>query len=638
MADARTREPTRDRVSSSRDDHPRVLVVLVVRDGAKWLARCLRSLARQTHPRLGVVAVDNGSTDGSGERLVEALGERRVLRVERNIGFTDAVSRALEVPAADRADYFLLVHDDSVLAPTAVERMVECASRIRGTGVVGPKVLDGERPRVLREVGLATDRFGYPHSPLEEDELDQGQYDSIREVLFVSTAAMLVSRDAWLRAGALDERLVTTHSDLDFCWRVRLAGYRVVVDPRAVVHHFAVGERGLRAGSRAGRARYLAERAGLLSLLKNYRLGSLFWILPIYVAQGVVKIAVFLAGRRFSTAGQILAAWGWNIVHLPGTIRRRVRGHAVRTAKDRDVLRFMAPAGERGRRLVQEASALLFGGTESVEDPAERRAVGERVSSFVLAHPVALGWTAAIALTLIAFRDVLFGPLPAGGALPVFPRRAGELFGAFLQPWHDSAFGTAAPASPALVPLGLASFLTLGNPRLLMRLLVAAGPLVAGVVCYRAALRLTSMRIAAVAAAACYAASAVVLWAASEGRIGAVVYLMALPWLAVRVLEGFAEAPRRWGPWALGTGAILAITASFFPSAWMGFALFLAASLLTTPARAILRGAGLAFVGAAAAVALILPFAMRIVIAGGPGASDAAGAARWADLARLAPG
>jgi GT2 family glycosyltransferase len=83
---------------------PSVLVVLVVHDGAPWLRECLASLAAQTHPRLGAVAVDNASSDDSREILVQALGERRVIALAENQGLAGAQKAALELPPAEKAD------------------------------------------------------------------------------------------------------------------------------------------------------------------------------------------------------------------------------------------------------------------------------------------------------------------------------------------------------------------------------------------------------------------------------------------------------------------------------------------------------------------------------------------------------
>src|SRR5205807_2865044 len=77
---------------------PAVLVILVSKDGAGWLRECLRALSAQTYPRLGVIAVDNGSTDGSLELLHRSLGHERVLSRPENPGLPAAVQAALSIP------------------------------------------------------------------------------------------------------------------------------------------------------------------------------------------------------------------------------------------------------------------------------------------------------------------------------------------------------------------------------------------------------------------------------------------------------------------------------------------------------------------------------------------------------------
>src|SRR5256885_13838161 len=106
---------------------PSVLVVLVAKDGAAWLRQCLVGLSRQTYQRLRVIAIDNASVDGSGALLDQALGADRVIHLEANVGFGAAVAAALGVPDAAEADYVLLLHDDALLAPDAIHRMVETA-------------------------------------------------------------------------------------------------------------------------------------------------------------------------------------------------------------------------------------------------------------------------------------------------------------------------------------------------------------------------------------------------------------------------------------------------------------------------------------------------------------------------------
>jgi GT2 family glycosyltransferase len=619
---------------------PSVLAVLVTRNGAAWLPRALRSLARQTHPRLGVLAIDNASTDGSAELLEGALGARRVIRLTENLGFAASIRRAMEVPAVRDVDFLLLMHDDAALAPQAVARLVEEAGRVPGAGVVGPKVLDWGG-RVLREVGFSTDRFGYPHSPLEDGEIDQGQYDAPREVLFVSSAAMLVARTALDRVGAPDDRLAPARDDLDFCWRIRLAGYRVLVTPRAVAVHRMARERGERSGAPRPRPRYETERAAIAAILVNCRLVTLAWILPLYGIQGLGRLVLYLLGRRFDRAGEVLGAWGWNIAHFPGTISRRLRAQGTRRVSDREIARFMSPAGARLQRWATQASGLLVGGRAAkVEEGEELEAppLRQRVASVVGDHPVAIAWIVAAIVTLVAFRDVLFVPDIEGGTFPVFPPDASAFFQAFASAWRPTGFGGPEMASPALVPLGVGSFLTLGSPQLLGRLLVGLGPVAAGASCYGAVRRLGPGPGAAVVSAVSYAAAAPALWAASEGRVSVIVLLAILPLVLSRLVAAFAPGgPARPLRWAVGTGMALAVAVSFEPSAWIAVVL-LAAPLLMIPERRGGRIRGLLLAAGTAAVGglLVFPFVVTLVQAGvtpGPPVR-----ARFSDLLLLAPG
>ena len=102
------RSPASDDVRS-----PSVLVVLVTRDAAGWLRGCLESLAGQTHPRLGVVAVDNGSSDGTLEVLHHALGEGRVVALGENRGLLLRPEMTVHV------DFLLEKRDDVLAVPRA---------------------------------------------------------------------------------------------------------------------------------------------------------------------------------------------------------------------------------------------------------------------------------------------------------------------------------------------------------------------------------------------------------------------------------------------------------------------------------------------------------------------------------------
>ncbi len=237
-----------------------------------------KALAAQTHQVEQTVAVDTASRDRSGAVLGELIGQDTVFGMQRSTGFGEAVAVALRHAAARRSgmtdpglarvDWVWLLHDDCEPAPDALERLLRAASKDRSVVVLGPKVLDGQDRRTLREVGVSIDRAGRRVTGIDPGEIDQGQHDHKRAVLAVGSAGMLVRRDVWDRLGGFDQGLGLFRDDVDFCWRVQAAGYRVQVVTDAVLYHRELAGR-RRRPSDAGNARQLDRRNALLVLAVN---------------------------------------------------------------------------------------------------------------------------------------------------------------------------------------------------------------------------------------------------------------------------------------------------------------------------------------------------------------------------------
>ena len=617
---------------------PSVLVVLVVRDGARWLRECLRALAAQRYPRLGVVAVDNASSDGSLEILVQALGERRVLSLPEDRGIAGALVAASELPAAQAADHLLIVHDDTALAPDAVAHLVDTAEGIHGVervGVVGPKVVDWDDPRVLREVGRSVDAFGHTYTPLQEGEWDQGQYDRVLEVLFVSSCAMLISREALQRTGPFDERYGGHHDDLDFCWRARVAGFRVLMTPLAQARHRDAGARGERPERHRRRSsRYYAERSGLASMLKDYGVLTLLWLLPLYAVAGIVRLFLLALARRFEDAYDLLSAWGWNLVHLPGTIRRRVRAQSVRTVRDHQVRRFMASAF-RLPRWFERAEEILDEQLEEGEEEQPR--LRERAASLALAHPVLVGATLSVALGALAVRHFVGPEVLQGGALAVFPADPSGFWNELLSGTRTTILGGAQSASPALAPLGGLSWLVFGSTALAQKVLLAALPPIAAGSMYRALSRQTQQPVAAVVGAVSYGLSALAMWSFSEGRIPVFVMLAVLPTAWDRLDAAFSsEGPDRTIRTVVSLGVAAALGTVFFPGTLLAIGPILVVMLLAARRRG--RGLAIAVAGAITTAALVFPVLPSIVDAPAAELSSSIGSDDVWSILRLAPG
>jgi GT2 family glycosyltransferase len=618
-----------------------VLALIVVGPGVSPRLRdCLLSLANQSYPRLGVLAVDDGADDASREMLHRSLGARRVLKNERPMGDARSTRAALDRPVARGADFVLIVDPRASLDRDAVARLVEAAVGIgvEDVGIVGAKIVDRDHPRSLRDIGRSSDRFGHASSPLQPGEIDQGQFDRVLEVLCVSSAAMLIARQAWERAGLWDERLDRTHADLDLCWRARVAGYRVLMTPLARV---LMGDEATGRADLGRSVRYEEDRAAITAMLKNYGRLSLAWIAPAALLMGALRIVYLSLGRRFEEALDVVAAWWWNIAHLPGTVARRRRVQKARRVRDRSLRRFMESAGLRSPRWFATAERILEEQRAIDEadegEPIQRR-LRDRTASLVGTHPVIVASFLAIVVGAVAVRELLGPDALAGGALPMFPDRAGDLFAELASAVRSTPLGGPLGPSPAVGGLGVLSVAALGDPSLVQKAVLFAGPPLAAILMYRAAARLSVRPGPAVLAAAAYGLGALTLWAFSDGRIGLLIAVAVLPAVAERIEAAFAEVEPPGGRerFVAGSAVTFAVAVASFPGIALTIAVLVAIRVCAGPSR--LRGLVLITLGAVGAAVLLFPFVPTLMADGGRALTSLVGTTEPDRLVRLSLG
>lgn len=610
---------------------PRVAAILVVHEGERWLPGVLATLARVRYPALDVVAVDSGSSDGSAALLAAKLPADRIVTMERNQGFGRAVAAAVAgSDVVTDADMILLLHDDVLLAPNALARMVAALLEDDSVGIVGPKLRDWSGDRVLQEVGLTIDRLGRAESRLEPGELDQGQHDQQRPVLYVSTAGMLMRRDVLRRVGGFDARFPVFRDDLDFCWRAWLAGERVEVVPAAVGYHIAAASRRARQVGRgkAWEPRYFAERHTLATLLKNYSLLQLAWVLPVVVLFGLFKLIGFLATRRFSDAVATVRAWAWNLVQLPFTLRRRRQVQARRSVSDRDLLGLFAPGLPRARSYAEAVGSWLAGGsTRALMDEGEdRQAIdgGKSLGRRMIEHPAAaVGVVLGIAYLIGASR-LLGGGQIVGGEIAPWPSSALGFLRAFVSPWNPDPLASGTFTSPIQAFLGLVGLLGFGSAWLAQRLVVLGLLPLAWVLAVRAGRLVTTRPGPRVLGATLYVISPVMLGTLADGRLGMLAVAALLPGLllvGVRTMSVTADPAGSWRAMALFTlGLIVSVAAapSLLPLLAVVYVSLLCVSLLRR--REGRRQSTLRLLGAGALTLVVLsPWLYELVRGGWSG-------------------
>ncbi len=243
---------------------PPVVAVVVSHDPGPWLEECLSSLAAQDYPQLSVLVVDAASTEAVAPRVAAIAPEFFLHRIEENIGFGPSANAVTGL--VEGATHFLFCHDDVVLEPGAVRRLVEESFR-SNAAITGPKLVDDADSGRILQLGLGVDRFGAPLRRVERREWDQAQHDEVSEVFAVPGGCTLVRADLFGAMGGFDREISMFGEDVDLCWRARLAAARVVVVPQAVARHVEATSARRRP---LPESRSLQWRHELRAVLKNY--------------------------------------------------------------------------------------------------------------------------------------------------------------------------------------------------------------------------------------------------------------------------------------------------------------------------------------------------------------------------------
>jgi GT2 family glycosyltransferase len=655
---------------------PAVVAVVVTSDPAPWLEEALASLAAQDYEELSVLVLSTAAGDSEvNERVARVLPDAFVRHLPGRPGYAGASNEALGM--VEGAAFFLLCHDDVALYPDAVHKLVEESFR-SNAGVVSPKFVNWDDPRILLHVGMSCDKTGAVVDRILEGEVDHGQHDAVRDVFVAPGGCVLVRADLFAELKGFDPGIVAMGEDLDLSWRSQVAGSRVVVAPDARVRHreaVASGLQPLRTpGEPEGRhpvtLQSLQRRHELRVVLKCYTRFHLLRVLPqaALLAFGEVLVAV-LAGDR-DRVRAVTGAWRWNARRLTelSVLRGELAGH--RLFPDSEVRRLQVRGSARLSRYISRLShqgleaanavaatrerseretertgevAVLTGSVGSAFsedadfdelDDLGRRAGRDRFGRRVRSAPLGTGRQRAVAMVIallviaIGTRDLFFGTLPLVGQLAPLPSWSTS-WHHFFSGWQSAGVGTTAPASPAFGLVGLTGTVLFGAMGTLQRVLLLGCIPVGAWGVSRFARPLLSAR-ARVVAVICYLGLPLPYGALGTGRWDGLVAFAVFPFIALRLARAAKVAPYglelgpHWRSRPVGQvvilGAVIAAAAGLAPAVvpmvLVTAVAWVLGSVLVGEREPTWRVLVVAVQAVAVALALALPWVVGTLLAG----------------------
>lgn len=314
---------------------PKVGIIILNWNGWKDTIECLESLYQITYPRYEVIVVDNNSTNGSIEKIKEycegrikvgsnfvefnssnkpikivefareEFGEPEekeilpsnrklvIIKNEKNYGFPEGCNIGMRYSLRRRADYLLLLNNDTVVAPDFLNKLVEVAKSDPSIGILGSKIYYYNQPSVMQAAGGKITWWAGLIKTYGMNEEDVGQYDRIAERDYVYGTSFLIKKDVIDKISFMDPYFFFGVEEYDYCNRAKKAGFKVLYVPNSKIWHKA-GASSAKVPQYSETAYLIAKKGGFLKYKYIYRLFRKHCPMPVSIFAFIGYYLIFI--------------------------------------------------------------------------------------------------------------------------------------------------------------------------------------------------------------------------------------------------------------------------------------------------------------------------------------------------------
>jgi len=276
-------------------------------NGLEYLEAYLSDVEFSTRDQVDVLVIDNASTDGSASYVKEWHPGVKVVSLSENHGFAEGYNQGLK---GINTPYTVILNSDVKVTENWLDPLVNILETDNSIGCIQPKIRSIEQPDEFEYAGAAggyLDKLGYPFCRgrlFDTVEKDTGQYDDQQEVFWASGAAMVIRTKLFKKVGGFDKDFFAHMEEIDLCWRIKRAGYKVVYSPSATVYHLGGGTLSYDSANKI----FLNFRNNLALLTKNENKRSLLWKIPArLILDGVAALRFLVSGNVSSFTAVIRA-------------------------------------------------------------------------------------------------------------------------------------------------------------------------------------------------------------------------------------------------------------------------------------------------------------------------------------------
>ncbi|MBL7828804.1 MAG: glycosyltransferase family 2 protein [Saprospiraceae bacterium] len=199
------------------------------------LLQSVRSLAGSD---LEVIVVDNGSTENPASLFQAKYPFVRFIRSEQNLGFAGGNNLAITIATGD---YLFFVNNDTEISPNCIQTLAAFLQQTPNAGMVSPLICyhpSANSPTIIQYAGMTpVHPFTGRNHTIGNGDVNEGQYTQPFRTAYAHGAAMMISRKVLDRVGPMPEEYFLYYEELDWCTRIKKAGYEIWLEPRATIWH-----------------------------------------------------------------------------------------------------------------------------------------------------------------------------------------------------------------------------------------------------------------------------------------------------------------------------------------------------------------------------------------------------------------
>lgn len=322
--------------------HPFISIVIANYNGRNYLRTCLSSLLKSSITNYEVVVIDNNSTDESIEIVKEFQkndSRIRILKNEINIGVP--ASRNIAISHCE-GEIIILLDNDTEVQKDSLEQLIKPLVDDASVGAAQALLIDFENRNFIQMAG------GHliPQAIWLMGFYERQEYKDVKSKLGNSniiaiSAALAVKKEVLEKIGGYDNLLNNYTDDLDFSWRIWIAGYRVILSYKSIVYHYTKSvTRRANVGSNNFDIYFHMAKNSFRSILKNYETKNVIRYLPISIFVNTSRaILVLLRRGDFSALFATTLALWWFLKNLPDCLESRAKTQSIRKFNDKKILK-----------------------------------------------------------------------------------------------------------------------------------------------------------------------------------------------------------------------------------------------------------------------------------------------------------